>query len=120
MKTNHSSLSPRHRRTLLALLKGPISTRQLRDTAGQLNSPDLIYRLRRFGLNISTERFAIQDRDGRTCNPGKYLLAASSRSSALKLLGLEEAPGEADTSPEGRIKTSNDSVKSILTKGDVQ
>jgi|GEM_PF-3596751 len=107
-------LSPRQRRAVEALLNGPISSLALRNKSGQLNSPDIIYRLRRNGFHIITERFKMADRDGKICRPAIYKLAPASRAKAIELIGAEENSGKAATNPERESEsnfTASDTIK---------
>ncbi len=110
-------LSPRQKRAISALLNGPISSLALRKKAGQLNSPDLIYRLRRYGLSIITEYFKVIDRDGKVCRPAMYRLALISRSRAIELIGLERVSGKAGTNPENEVENKADAKETITEKG---
>ena len=85
-------LSPRQRRTLLALRSGPVMREALDRIAGASNSPHIIMELRRMGLVIECERLHLLDRDGRACRPGRYMLALNSQLAAAAM--LENADGE--------------------------
>ena len=54
--------------------------------AGASNGPNIIMELRRMGLAIECERLERLDRDGRTCRPGRYTLAATSLLKAAAML----------------------------------
>lgn len=71
--------NPRHQRALDALMRGPVSRNSLDAIAGVANGPDLIADLRRCGLQIPCERIKAEDRDGRTCRPGVYMLTEPDR-----------------------------------------
>lgn len=85
-------LSPRQRRALLALRSGPVMREALDRIAGASNSPHIIMELRRMGLVIECERLHCLDRDGHTCRPGRYTMAAISLLAADSMLG--SADGE--------------------------
>ena len=53
--------------------------RELDDLAGASNSPDLIFGLRRLGLDIPCARVKCIDRDGKICQSGIYSLTVDDR-----------------------------------------
>ncbi|MFV8570030.1 hypothetical protein ACNQ6O_02360 [Marinobacter sp. SBS5] len=72
-------ITPRQRRLIAALLKGPLSREAADRVAGASNSPHHIGELRvKFQLNIHTERVERIDRDGHRTRPGIYHLQADS------------------------------------------
>jgi len=82
--------NPRELRALDVLMRGPASREELDKRAGCTNSPDLIGRLRRRGLELPCERVDFVDRDGNACRPGVYRLTESDR---LKLRRWQEQEG---------------------------
>lgn len=94
-------LSTRQTRLLKALLQGPASLRDLRYRIGALNVAQVAFQLRHgHGFDIPCERFAVQDRDGQMCRPGRYHLSNRDRLLALSALGEIEAPKSAVTAFE--------------------
>lgn len=67
---------PRQLRLLLALLKHPVSVRDLRIIVGALNPAEVVSQLRKHGWRgiIQTRHFAVKDRDGNLCHPGEYFI----------------------------------------------
>lgn len=64
-KRLRQSLSPRHRRLIVALLLGPLPREAADRVAGASNSPEYVRELRdKYHLNIHTERVEKIDRDG--------------------------------------------------------
>jgi hypothetical protein len=88
-----TSLTPRERRVLLALLKLDtwISRESIDRIAGASNGPQVIKSLREKiaghdGLEMV--QFHALDRDGRHCRPGYYRLTAVGRARAEMFLGV--------------------------------
>lgn len=108
--------SPRLLRTIQALIKGPITSYDLRNVAGQLNAPDLVYRLRRLGLMIHTKLFKFRDRDGRTVNPCRYFLDPNCKETAENILAEQQKKGVAVTTPAvtASIETATLPVSQII------
>lgn len=71
--------NPRHLRALAALLRRPVSRKELDSVAGATNSPELVAELRRRGLDAPCERIEFIDCDGNTCRPGVYSLTTTDR-----------------------------------------
>jgi hypothetical protein len=64
--------NPRELRAIAALLTRPQPREHLDRAAGCSNAPDLISRLRRYGLEIPCAKIDYIDRDGRITHPGIY------------------------------------------------
>ena len=77
------AVTPRQRRALLALMSGPVWREELDRIAGASNGPDLIFQLRKRGLNkkdcLICEMLERTDRDGQTVECGRYSLTAQGR-----------------------------------------
>ncbi len=73
-------VEPRQRRAIMALLARPLARKQLDDIAGCINSPDLVMKLREFGLEIPCVRQPVTDRDGKRAWYGIYSLTAEDKS----------------------------------------
>lgn len=71
--------NPRHLRAITALLRRPISRKELDSVAGASNSPELVAELRRRGLDTPCERITFVDRDGHKCRPGVYSFTTADR-----------------------------------------
>ena len=71
--------NPRHLRAIAALLRRPISRKELDSVAGASNSPELVAELRRRGLDAPCERISFIDRDGFKCRPGVYSFTTGDR-----------------------------------------
>lgn len=81
------ALTPRYRRALLALLKGPRTREDIDRITGASNGPDEVMRIRRqFGLKIPCKRKGSRDMDGHPVEIGIYSLTDGDRTNALKLL----------------------------------
>ena len=81
----------RQRRALTALLdRDSISIPDLGKFIGSLNPRQTIMELRRQGFSkiIKMERFTVQDRDGKTCRPGKYSIPEEYKKSIRDFLNL--------------------------------
>lgn len=89
------TLTPRHRRILLALLVGPRLREEIDGIAGASNGPDEILKLRQcFALSIPCTRKGRKDMDGRPVQVGIYRLTEPDRAQAKRLLsGKPDAPG---------------------------
>jgi hypothetical protein len=82
------TLTPRHRRILLALLVGQRTREEIDGIAGASNGPDEVMTLRqRFGLVIPCQRKGTKDMDGHPVQVGIYRLTESDRTHAKRLLG---------------------------------
>lgn len=91
-------LSPRKRRLLEALLKGPVYRESADRIAGASNSPDIIRRLKNDNdLHITTHRPAQVDRDGFVTHPGLYVLERESVELARALLYGTEPPSDEES-----------------------
>lgn len=79
--------NPRQRRALSALLPRPLTRKQLDEVVGCNNSPDLVMKLREFGLQIPCTRQPVVDRDGKMTWYGIYSLTAEDKTIARTALG---------------------------------
>lgn len=66
--------NPRELRALAALLKRPHLRKEIDSIAGCANTPDLISRIKKRGLDIRCVRETVIDRDGKKCRSGIYYL----------------------------------------------
>ncbi len=82
-------LCPRQARALAALMRGPLSRKDLDKIAGVTNSPALVAQLRRRGLEFPCTMVATLDRDWRPCKFGVYSLTAEDREKAARWLAHE-------------------------------
>lgn len=73
------SISPRHLRAIVGLLRRPISREELDRVAGCSNSPQLVAELRRRGLDVPCRMLSGRDRDGRTVRYGEYRFTRKDR-----------------------------------------
>lgn len=85
-------LSPRQRRLIECLLSRPHSRYELTDKIGSLNPCDVVYRLRKRGLNIICDRKTLVDRDGIKTKPGIYRLPNDEVEKARELLSGAVTP----------------------------
>ena len=77
--------SPRGRRVIVELLRGPLMREDVDRISGASNGPEVVYYLRRrMGLEIPCERVHGTDRDGRPCAPGRYSLTRRDRAEVLR------------------------------------
>lgn len=83
--------SPRQRRALEALLRGPQSRRELDRIIGCTNAPEAVFYLRRLGMSIPCRLLRVRDRDGRPCCYGVYSLTPADRRLAQAMLRMKEA-----------------------------
>jgi len=74
-----STDNPRNRRALSALLAAPLSRKQLDQTVGCSNSPDLVRKLRLLSLVIPCVRQPVVDCDGNKTWYGIYSLTAGDK-----------------------------------------
>ena len=81
-----TTLGPRHRRLVKALLRRPITREEADRIAKASNAPHWIMELRRKGLKISCERRPKLDADGAKVCPGIYSLKPESIPMAQQLL----------------------------------
>jgi hypothetical protein len=84
-KRNHKR-NPRLSRALVALIQGGIFREQLDSFAGASNSPEIVRRLRKMGVQVICDRVLKIDRDGKFCRCGFYRLDDLSRQQAIRLL----------------------------------
>jgi len=102
MKHNLHIKTPRQVRAVEALLAHPegIPCKELGDLIGALNPHQTVMELRRqgFGGVIITKRFEVEDRDGKRCRPGLYLIPDKHCERVKKAL-KESATGSAATEP---------------------
>jgi len=63
---------PRTKRVMKALLNSAVMREELDRIAGSSNSPDIVFRLRKKGLEIPCYRIESRDADGKKCRPGRY------------------------------------------------
>jgi hypothetical protein len=100
--------TPRQRRALEALLKGPISVRDLGPTIGALNPRQIISELRKQGFEIiiKTRFFEVIDRYGEICHPGEYYIPDELKPIVIDTLkeNSSRAPG---TRPRAKKKSDN-------------
>lgn len=83
-----TSLTPRHRRILLALLVGQRTREEIDGIAGASNGPDEVMQIRqRFSLVIPCTREGSKDMDGHPVQVGIYRLTEPDRAQAKRLLG---------------------------------
>lgn len=67
--------NPRRIRALIALVfRDYVSRENLDKLAGCTNSPDLVSRLRKDGVDVQMREVHTKDRDGRSCWFGEYFL----------------------------------------------
>lgn len=71
-----AGLTPRLKRGLRALRKGPVMREELDRIIGCSNSPHYVMELRHRDFDILMEEVPSIDRDGHECRPGKYTLLA--------------------------------------------
>ncbi len=81
-----TTLGPRHRRLVKALLRRPITREEADRIAKASNAPHWIMELRRQGLKITCERRQKLDADGAKVCPGIYSLDPESIPVAKQLL----------------------------------
>lgn len=79
-------VDPRQRRALSALLARSLTRKHLDEVVGCINSPDLVMKLREFGLEIPCVRQPVTDRDGKRAWYGIYSLTAEDKSLARAAL----------------------------------
>ena len=82
--------NPRHLRAVHALLAGPVLREELDRIVGTSNSPQAIARLRELGLDAPCERLTVEDRDGKTCRPGRYFLTSRDRAKLQRWLASSQ------------------------------
>lgn len=86
----HGTDNPRELRALTLLLRRPSVLREAFDReVGCTNGPDLILRLRKYGLgkmHLPCTRIEIIDRDGCKARPGIYWLTPQGRRAVLQWL----------------------------------
>lgn len=81
------TITPRHRRILLALLVRQQTREEIDRIAGASNGPDEVLRIRhQFGLSIPCQRKGSKDRDGHPVQVGIYRLTDADRTTARRLL----------------------------------
>lgn len=85
--------TPRQTRVLVALADavGWVSREEVDRIAGASNGPQIIMELRRKVAGhdgIEMQRTEVQDRDGKSCKPGRYRLTPSGRERVQKALSL--------------------------------
>ena len=88
--------NPRHLRVIQALMTRPLPREQLDAVAGPSNGPDLIARLRSYGLgkdHLPCTRLTVIDRDGCCCRIGVYHLTPQGRR-AVRLWLRKREKGE--------------------------
>ena len=82
--------NPRHLRAITAMLRRPISRKELDSVAGASNSPELVAELRRRGLDAPCERISFIDRDGFKCRPGVYSFTTGDRRAIYAWMAARE------------------------------
>ena len=85
--------NPRQLRAIQAMLRRPISRKELDSVAGCANGPDLIAALRDMGLSINCDRIIFIDRDGRTCRPGVYSFTVCARRKVIQWMNKRKKGG---------------------------
>lgn len=89
--------NPRELRALAFLLRRPSVSREAFDReVGCANGPDLVKRLRDYGLgktHLPCTRITVVDRDGNTARPGIYWLTAQGRRVVLQWLEKRKKGG---------------------------
>lgn len=89
--------NPRELRALALLLRRPSVPREALDReVGCSNGPDLIARLRGYGLgedHLPCTRIVVMDRDGCKCRPGVYWLTTQGRRAVMRWLGKRKRAG---------------------------
>lgn len=86
------SLTPRHRRALLALLEGARTREEIDRITGASNGPDEVLQMRRrFKLVIPCTRKGARDMDGHPVEIGVYRLTDTDEANARRLLDGERA-----------------------------
>ncbi len=73
------SSSPRMRRAVDALMKGPVNRRDLDAVIGTTNAPSYVSGLKKLGLCIDCETLKGNDRYGQACRYGRYHLSQAHR-----------------------------------------
>ena len=74
--------TPRERRAIETLRKGPTMREKLDRSIGASNAPHVIMGLRRKGWEIDCERVPRRDLDGSEVYPGRYKLVAEPQEAA--------------------------------------
>ena len=80
---------PRTMRVVKALLKDKIMREDLDKIAGSSNSPDIVFRLRQKGLEITCLRIDSKDIDGKRCRPGRYEFTKSDKEIITEWMTLQ-------------------------------
>jgi hypothetical protein len=75
----YGTSNPKHLRVLDALMRQPVMREALDKVAGVSNGPDIVFKLRSYGLEVPCLRLCVLDRDGTERHPGQYHLTASDR-----------------------------------------
>lgn len=79
--------NPRQSRVLLALLAGPITRKECDAIAHASNGPDVVFKLRGWGLRVETTLTDCLDFDGKPSRFARYWLPDAERPRAHELLG---------------------------------
>jgi hypothetical protein len=83
------TITPRHRRILLALLVRQQTREEIDRIAGASNGPDEVQRIRqKFALSIPCQRQKSRDRDGHPVQVGIYRLTDADRTTARRVLAI--------------------------------
>ena len=88
--------NPRELRAIHFLMIRPMPREQLDKAVGCANSPDLIFRLRKKGLEIPCLKIEAIDRDGLPCRPGVFYLTESARKKVIRWNGSSRQMGSID------------------------
>ncbi len=80
-----AKLTPRSKRVLFSLAKGPMSREQIDQVSGASNGPEVVRQIRRLGFEIPCTRIRQIDRDGQICYPGRYKMTRLDRQRLFEL-----------------------------------
>lgn len=81
-----TAFTPRHQRLLQALLQGPVTRKEADAICHSSNSPHVVFKLRRAGIPVETDRVPFVTFDGAPGQYGKYWLTEESKKRARELL----------------------------------
>jgi len=104
----HGTDNPRELRAIALLLRRPSVPREALDhEVGCSNGPDLIARLRAYGLgseHLPCTRIVVIDRDGCKCNPGVYWFTPQGRRAVIQWLRRRKQGALPSASKQGGDK----------------
>jgi hypothetical protein len=83
--------NPRDLRAITALMTRPQRREHLDKAIGCSNAPDVILRLRRYGLDIPCDRIDAIDRDGKPVRPGVYHFNSADRRKVIRWINSRGA-----------------------------